>query len=186
MRILGIDPGSAVTGYGFVEQQGSALRHIAHGVFRLDRKLPPAARLAELQRLLLDVLQHHEPGAAAVEQSFVRPGNPHSALALAQARGVALATLAGAGLPVGEPTPQQVKRAVTGSGAAKKPQVQQMVKRLLSLDQAPVADASDALAVAICHAHQSQGGLARLPIAPRRRPSSRARAGQRWVVRRAR
>ena len=121
-----------------------------------------------------------------IERVFVRPSNPRSALVLGQARGAALAALGGAGLRVDELTPQEVKTAVAGAGNASKQQVQRMVKKLLSLGRVPAQDAADALAVAICRAHQ--GRLADLP-APRGRPRSRGRGSRSasgWVVRRAR
>lgn len=178
VSILGIDPGSAATGYGLVEREGGALRHIAHGVLRPPRALAPAGRLAWLHRTLLELARGHAPEVAVVEQVFVRAGNPKSALVLAEARGVVRAALAEAGLEVAELTPQEVKRSVTGSGNAKKPQVADMVKRLLALPAAPPADAADALAVAICRAHQ--GPLA--GQAQRRgRPRPRASGGLRVV-----
>ena len=184
MRILGIDPGSVATGFGVVEQRGGgALAHIAHGVLRPTRGASVAARLAEIHARVLATAREHEPALAVVERILVRPANPRSALVLAQARGAALAALAGAGLSVDEITPQQVKLAVTGGGAADKAQVQRMVQRLLGLARAPAQDAADALAAAIARA--TQGRLSALPLTPRtrRRP---ARATQNWVVRRAR
>ena len=183
MRILGIDPGSTVTGYGVVAREGSALRHVAHGTVRPRRGATSSERLAQLHAGICELVAAHAPDVAAVEQVFVRPGNPKSALVLGQARGVALAALGAAGLPTVEPTAQAVKLAVAGTGAASKEQVQAMVRRLLSLDRPPPADAADALAAAICRAHQ--GRLADLPLASR---AARGRASRNrdWVVRRSR
>lgn len=150
MRVLGIDPGSAATGWGMVELAGGALRHRGHGVVRT----PPggaARRLASLARALSELVERERPEVAAVEQIFVAR-SPRSALVLGQARGVILAVAALAGVPVVEYAPAEVKRAVTGSGRAGKPQVQWMVEALLSLPRRPARDAADALAVAICHA----------------------------------
>ncbi len=182
MRVLGIDPGSSVTGYGVVDCEGSSLRHVAHGTVRPRRTGSVAERLAEIHRALDEVVASHAPDAAVIEQVFVRPSNPKSALVLGQARGVALAALGARGLNVAEVTPQEVKSAVVGIGNASKEQVQQMVCRLLSLANAPAQDAADALAAAICRAHQ--GRLADLPKrGASRRPSPRTGS---WVVRRAR
>ena len=149
MRILGIDPGSHATGYGVIERQGNLLRHVAHGTLR-PRGASPEMRLHDLYRLLCEVVGHHEPDVAAVERVFVAQ-NARSALVLGQARGVALAACALAGLPTGEYTPAQVKVAVTGYGRAEKLQVMKMVQRLLGLVAPPPSDEADALAVAVCH-----------------------------------
>jgi len=182
LRVLGIDPGSTVTGYGVVEREGATLRHVAHGTVRPRRTGSPAERLAEIHRALCELVEMHEPEVAVIEQVFVRAGNPKSALVLGQARGVALAALGVHRLAVSEVTPQEIKSAVVGTGRASKLQVQQMVKRLLGLAHAPAQDAADALAAAICRAHQ--GRLAGLP-----RRATRARGRTRtasWVARRAR
>ncbi len=185
VRILGIDPGSAVTGYGVVEREGSALLHVAHGTLRPPRSSSLPERLAWIQSGIAEVVEAHEPTLAVVEKVFVRPSNPRSALVLGQARGAVLAALGAAGLRVDELTPQQVKAAVAGVGNASKDQVQRMVKRLLSLGRLPAQDAADALAAAICRAHQ--GRLADLPArSARGRGRARARSsrsGGDWVVR---
>ncbi|MBW2413445.1 MAG: crossover junction endodeoxyribonuclease RuvC [Deltaproteobacteria bacterium] len=155
MRILGVDPGTRATGYGLVDLDGSRLRRVAGGVIR-PASGPLGHRLAAIQARLAAVIEEFGPDSTAVEGVFAAR-NVRSALTLGHARGVALAALAAAGLEIGEYSPSQVKRAVTGHGAAAKPQVQQMVQRLLGLADAPPADEADALAVAICHGHSQAG-----------------------------
>lgn len=152
MRILGIDPGTRITGYGLVEKQGNRLLHIDNGaiVTRSDRELPQ--RLKAIHDGLVEVIDYYRPEVVAVEQIFVDK-NVQSALKLGHARGAALLTGVNAGLPVFEYTASQVKSAVVGYGKAAKRQVQQMVKVLLNLPEIAQEDAADALAVAICHAH---------------------------------
>ncbi len=156
MRILGIDPGLQVTGFGVIDQQGQQLRYVTSGCVRSGR-----GQLAERLRILLEglneVIAAHRPAEAAIEKVFVNV-NPQSTLALGQARGTAICAAVLAGLPVAEYTALQVKQSVVGSGHAKKEQVQQMVKRLLALPGVPGPDAADALACAICHAHGARLG----------------------------
>ncbi len=152
MRILGIDPGSSVTGYGVVERGAGRLVHVAHGTLRPPRNVPLASRLDYLYRTVADVISRHAPDCVVVEQVFVAV-SPRSALVLGQARGAILAAVAAGGLPVNEYTPARIKRSVTGNGRADKRQVKFMVKRLLALDRLPVNDAADALAAAISHAN---------------------------------
>ncbi len=187
MRILGIDPGSAVTGFGVVERVGSRaegggneIQHLAHGTLRPPARLAAAERLAALYADLADLISRHQPDAAVVERVFVA-ASPKSALVLGQARGVALAAIAARGIPVWEYSPSQIKQAVVGTGSASKAQVQAMAKRLLSLERLPAPDAADALAAAICHLHSSR--LAALGVVARSRPRKR-RADARPVVRR--
>lgn len=151
MRILGIDPGSRITGYGVVEHHSGRLRHIAHGTI-VTGEGDLAQRLRRIHDGLAAVIADTAPAAVAVEDIYVA-SNARSALKLGQARGVALLAGVLAGLPVFEYTAMQVKSAVVGYGRADKAQVQQMVKTLLALPAAAVTDASDALAVAICHGH---------------------------------
>ena len=191
MRILGIDPGSLVTGYGVVERRGAGLHHIAHGTLRQPRTAPLATRLAAIHAGIVAVIESHRPTRVVVEKVFVA-ANPRAALVLGQARGVALAAAAAAGLPVDELSPQAVKLAVAGTGAAQKLQVQRMVQRLLALELRPAPDAADALAAAFCAAQQSPRlTLALSELAPAlrvrhaRRPRGTARAG-RFVLRRIR
>jgi crossover junction endodeoxyribonuclease RuvC len=169
MRVLGIDPGSNVTGFGVVERRANGLFHVAHGCLRPPRGSPLPLRLHSLYRALAEVIEQHRPDTVAVEQVFVA-ASPRAALVLGQARGAVLAAVAASGLPVTEYTPAQIKQGVTGSGAAPKPQVQAMVRRLLALERPPAADAADALAAAIRHAHEPR--LVVLGVAARgaRRP----------------
>jgi crossover junction endodeoxyribonuclease RuvC len=171
LRILGIDPGSLVTGYGVVERSGADVRHVAHGTLRPPRAATLAARLAAVHEGIRQVIAAHRPDRVVVEQVFVA-SNARAALVLGQARGVALAAAAAAGLAVEELSPQEVKRAVAGHGAAPKAQVQRMVQRLLALRSAPAQDAADALAAALCRAHQ--GALVGLRPRPARRRRARA------------
>jgi crossover junction endodeoxyribonuclease RuvC len=161
LRILGIDPGLRVTGFGVIDKLGSRLTYVASGCIRTD----PHQSLPERIKTLLDgigeIIAAHCPLQSAVEKVFVNV-NPQSTLLLGQARGAAISALVGAGLPVAEYTALQVKQAVVGHGKAAKEQVQQMVRRLLQLPGDPSPDAADALACAICHAHGGQG-LGALP-----------------------
>src|SRR5712692_10111537 len=155
LRILGIDPGLRITGFGIIEKNGSKLAYIASGCIKSgDTDLPE--RLKIILENLREVIARHQPQQIALEKVFVNV-NPASTLALGQARGTAICAAVDAGLPVSEYTALQVKQAVVGNGHAKKVQVQEMVKRLLGLAGAPSADAADALACAICHAHGGQG-----------------------------
>jgi len=155
IRILGVDPGLRVTGFGLIERAGHRLVYVTSGVIRT-----PAAELPERLKAILDslseVISEHRPAQVAVEKVFVNV-NPHSTLLLGQARGAAICAAVARGLPVSEYTALQVKQAVVGNGHAAKEQVQAMVRRLLQLPGAPSADSADALACAICHAHGGQG-----------------------------
>jgi len=159
LRILGIDPGTNATGYGVVARDGSRVRHVAHGVIRPARAQAMAARLAQIHAGVVELIAEFAPDCIVIEQIFVAASG-RSAIVLGQARGVALAAIGAARLPVDEIAPQQIKLAVTGNGAAEKSQVQAMVRRLLALDALPARDAADALAAAICRAHRS-GAIAR-------------------------
>ena len=152
MIILGLDPGLAVTGWGVIEAEGNRLRHLANGQIRTDAKEQIPARLLALHGQLLAVLAEHRPEGAAVEEVFVND-NPQSTLKLGQARGVVLLAAASLSLPVGEYAARLVKKAVVGTGGAEKAQVHAMVQRLLPGVKVSGADAADALAVAITHAH---------------------------------
>ena len=155
VRILGIDPGLRVTGFGIIERKGASLTYIASGCVKSgDAEL--ADRLKTILAGLREIIGEHRPQQVALEKVFVNV-NPASTLALGQARGTAICAAVDAGLPVSEYTALQVKQAVVGNGHARKEQVQEMVKRLLGLAGAPSADAADALACAICHAHGGQG-----------------------------
>ncbi len=150
LRAAGIDPGTGRTGYGVVEIEGNRLRHVAHGVIVTRAADGLSERLGRIYTGLLEVFEAHLPAEVGVEGIF-HARNARSALTLGHARGAALLAAHRAGLPVHEYSPMQVKLAVVGYGAADKRQVQEMVRRLLGLGRAAPADASDALAVAICH-----------------------------------
>jgi crossover junction endodeoxyribonuclease RuvC len=150
--ILGVDPSLSCTGWGIVAKQGSRLSHIANGQIKTDPRAPLAERLVTLDRELTVVILRHRPDAAAVEEVFVNK-NPQSTLKLGQARGVCLLAAARAGLPVSEYATRLVKQAVVGTGGAEKAQVQAMLGVLLPGVKLAGADAADALAVAIAHAH---------------------------------
>jgi crossover junction endodeoxyribonuclease RuvC len=154
-RILGIDPGLRVTGFGILDARGNALCYVKSGCIRTTGSSLPI-RLGVIVRDLAFVIAEERPTEVAVEKVFVNV-NPNSTLLLGQARGAAIAAAVLAGLPVTEYTAGQVKQAVVGAGRAQKPQVQEMVRRLLALPGIPAADAADALAAAICHAHASTG-----------------------------
>lgn len=153
IRILGIDPGLRFLGWGVVESAGSRLTYVASGVVKPPREEALAARLAVLYEGLSEILQTYRPDEAAVEETFVNR-DPVSTLKLGQARGVALLAPARSGILVGEYAANQVKKTVVGVGHADKKQVQAMVKVLLPRAQFSSADEADALAIAICHAHQ--------------------------------
>lgn len=155
MRILGIDPGSRITGYGVIESDGRHSRHIASDGIRLSEG-PLSQRLGHIFREVAEVIALHHPDCMVVEQVFVAR-NPSSALKLGQARGAAICAGVIAGLPVHEYSPREAKLAIVGTGAADKMQVQHMIRLLLSLNARPQADAADALAIALCHAHTSSG-----------------------------
>ncbi|TAK50530.1 MAG: crossover junction endodeoxyribonuclease RuvC [Betaproteobacteria bacterium] len=157
-RILGIDPGLRVTGFGVIERSGSRLAYVSSGCVRSGAG-ELAARLKTILEGLNEVIALHRPGEVAIEKVFVNV-NAQSTLALGQARGTAICAAVLAGLPVAEYTALQVKQSVVGKGHAAKDQVQHMVRRLLALPGDPSPDAADALACAICHAHG--GALGRL------------------------
>ena len=167
MRILGIDPGSHITGYGLIDQQGNRLLHIDNGAIVTRSADPLAQRLQTIHQDLVRVITTYRPEVMAVEQVFLAK-NAVSALKLGHARGVVLLSGINAGLSVVEYSALQVKSAVVGYGRADKGQVQQMVKALLKLPEIAQEDAADALAVAICHAH-SHGVNQQLQIARRGR-----------------
>jgi crossover junction endodeoxyribonuclease RuvC len=156
MRVLGIDPGATATGYGLVELKGDTLSALRFGAIAAPGKLPFALRLLRIYQELRTLLTKERPDCAAIEAVFFAR-NVQSALRLGQARGVALLALAEAGLPIHEYSALEVKQAVSGYGQAGKAQVQEMVRLLLNLPEAPTpADAADALAIAICHLHASR------------------------------
>ncbi|MEZ5894389.1 MAG: crossover junction endodeoxyribonuclease RuvC [Parvularculaceae bacterium] len=154
IRILGVDPGSAATGWGVVDTAGPRLSYVASGVIRPKRGADHAVKLAEIFEGLKAVIAEFAPDEAAVEETFVN-ASPRDALVLGQARGVALLAPSLAGLSVAEYAANSVKKSVVGRGHADKTQVAHMVKVLLPKCGSPAADEADALAVAICHAHHS-------------------------------
>lgn len=152
MRILGIDPGSRVTGYGVISVRGHEIGFVACGTIRTGADPDFSRRLLTIFRDLCEVIVTHRPVVAAVEDIFMSR-NPRSALKLGHARGAAVVAALSHGLSVVDYTPRRVKQSVAGYGQAEKSQVQSMVRVLLDLDSTPSEDAADALAVAICHAH---------------------------------
>jgi crossover junction endodeoxyribonuclease RuvC len=152
VKILGLDPGLGTTGWGLIEADGNRLSHVANGQIRTDAAAPLARRLATLADQLEALIGDSVPAAAAVEEVFTNQ-NPQSTLKLGPARGVVLMCAARAGIDVGEYAPRLVKKAVVGVGNAEKAQVHAMVSRLLPGVKIAGADAADALAVAITHAH---------------------------------
>jgi crossover junction endodeoxyribonuclease RuvC len=154
MIILGIDPGSRITGYGIISKQGNRLIHIDNGAIFTQSAKDFPQRLEQIFKGLSAVIAQYQPDAVAVENVFLAK-NAQSALKLGQARGAAIVAAVNVGLSVFEYTALQVKQAVVGSGRAEKVQVQQMIKALLNLPEVAQEDASDALAVAVCHAHSA-------------------------------
>lgn len=159
-RILGIDPGSRITGWGVIEVQGPSLRFIAAGHLNIgDHAI--AGRLQRIFQGLLTVIDEHAPAQAAIEKVFMHR-NVASAITLGQARGAAICAVGQRELPLSEYSPTQIKQAIVGSGHAAKEQIQHMMKMMLNPGTALQADAADALAVAVCHGHTAQT-LARVP-----------------------
>ena len=156
MIVLGIDPGTAITGYGLVREEDGQAVALAYGAITTPSNLSLPNRLILLQRELAAVIDQHQPDQSAVEQLFFNK-NVRTALAVGHARGVVLLTLAQANIPIYEYTPLEVKQAVTGNGRADKAQVQQMVTLLLNLSKIPKPDdVADALAIALCHLHSAR------------------------------
>lgn len=157
MKILGIDPGTATTGFGVIEKRGSTLTFVDAGVITTPPEMSMPNRLGEIYAGLNEIISHHQPDCMAVELLYFAT-NVTNAITVGQARGVVLLAAAEAGLEVGEYTPLQVKQAVTGYGKADKKQIQEMVKMILGLDGIPKPDdAADGLAIAITHANQVVG-----------------------------
>ncbi|MGH8119481.1 MAG: crossover junction endodeoxyribonuclease RuvC [Gammaproteobacteria bacterium] len=161
-RILGIDPGSIITGYGIIDIDGNHARHVSHGSIRINSETLPE-KLRHIFNQITWLAGEFHPEEMAIEKVFMHK-NADSALKLGQARGTAITACALQDIKVFEYTPNQVKQATVGRGHAEKQQVQHMIKVLLCLDRAPQADAADALAIALCHAH-TRAFMSRLPKA---------------------
>ncbi|HIP88358.1 MAG TPA: crossover junction endodeoxyribonuclease RuvC [Anaerolineales bacterium] len=156
MRVLGVDPGTATTGYGVVEETVDGLRALAYGVITTPAGRPLPHRLRTIYRELGRLAREWQPDAAAVEELYFSV-NVRTAMSVGQARGVVLLALAEAEIPVAEYSPLAVKQALTGYGGAEKRQMQEMVRMLLGLPEIPRPDdAADALAVAVCHLHSAR------------------------------
>ena len=155
MKILGIDPGYAIMGYGIIEASGNHLDSRKYGALTTNSKMDMPDRLKHIYNALMDIIYEFEPEAASVEELFFNT-NSKTALLASQARGVAILACANSGIPVYEYTPLQIKQALVGYGRAEKAQMQAMVKTVLNLSHIPKPDdAADALAAAICHWHTS-------------------------------
>jgi crossover junction endodeoxyribonuclease RuvC len=159
VRIIGIDPGSRITGVGIIEIDGDRIKTLTYGVIKAGTGDFPE-RLGKIFRGVKDAVAEYQPQMAAVESVFVSH-NPSSAIKLGQARGAAICALVEGGLSVAEYAPRAIKQALVGRGGADKAQVQHMVRILLSLQENPSEDAADALAVALCH-HHTEGTLRRM------------------------
>lgn len=150
MRVIGIDPGSRITGYGVVEKKGSFLLHVDNGCLTTKKESPLPDRLLQIYESLMETIERFQPQAIAIEEVFFSK-NVASALKLGESRGVALLAATQKKIPIFEYSTREVKQAITGYGQATKEQIQQMVQRLLKLPEVAQVDASDALALAICH-----------------------------------
>ena len=151
MRVIGIDPGTMVCGYGVIDSVGSKMKAVHFGAVRVRKGMTFPERLVHIHKALLEVIREHKPERAAIERLFVGK-NVRSAMATGEGRGIAVLTAALEGLPVHEYTPAEIKKAVVGVGGAHKTQVQEMVRIILGLEEVPRPhDAADALAIAICH-----------------------------------
>lgn len=168
MRILGLDPGSRICGYGIIDEDAGDLRYVECGVLTAPEDRAMEDRLGEIARGLHEIIHELRPTVVAVEDVFVHAQNPRSGLALAQARGMALAVIGLSGLRVASYPPAVVKKAVAGQGAAAKDQVARMVQALIGLRSLPRADAADALAIAITHGRTQRPTSAKLVPAVRR------------------
>lgn len=162
MRILGIDPGIAIVGFGLIEAERSQVKMLQYGAITTEAGLPLSTRLCRIERDMEELIAQLGPDAIAVEELFFS-NNITTGIAVAHGRGVILCTAEKSGVPLYEYTPMQVKQAVVGYGLAEKKQVMDMVKRLLKLKAVPRPDdAADALAIAICHARSATSLLSRL------------------------
>lgn len=161
MRILGIDPGYAILGFGILDMKGNQFSVVDYGVITTEAGMEMPARLEIIYKELIQLIERHKPQAVAMEELFFNK-NAKTAILVAQARGVAIVACMNAGLDFYEYTPLQIKQALTGYGRADKNQMQQMVKILLHLEEIPKPDdAADALAVAVCHGNSNQNNRVR-------------------------
>jgi crossover junction endodeoxyribonuclease RuvC len=157
--IVGIDPGSRITGYGVIERRGGLISYVDSGIIRCGPRDERPERLRKIKEALDEVLERHHPDSLAVEEIFVSK-NPRSTLTLGEVRGVVILAAAEAGIPVFEYSPREVKSSVVGKGAAHKGQVAAMIGRLLEFDREPATeDETDALAVAFCHGLRESGAM---------------------------
>jgi len=156
MRVLGIDPGTAILGFGVIEKQLSSLSVLSFGCLRLSARLSFSAKLKAIFEKIEDVVSEFQPDSVAIESLFYAK-NPKVAIKMAHARGVILFAAENQGLPIAEYSPREVKQSVTGNGGASKEQVQRMLQQILVMKEIPTPlDASDALAVAMCHLHRAK------------------------------
>jgi len=156
MRILGIDPGYAIMGYGIIEKKGSRIFPIAYGSLETDKDLPMPQRLKHLYAGLMDAIAEYQPEEASIEELYFQ-NNAKTAIFVGEARGIAVLACVNSGLRIFEYTPMQIKTSVTGYGKADKRQVQEMVKTILGFEEIiKPDDTSDALAAAICHSYQGE------------------------------
>lgn len=174
-RVIGIDPGSTITGYGVIDSDGVRSVYVTHGHIRVKGETFPE-RLGHIHEAIGDVIDQWNPVSASIEQVFVS-NNPMSALKLGQARGAAITAVVSRGLSVAEYSARTVKQVVTGSGAADKTAVLTFVKRQLDIQRVVQVDAGDGLAIALCHAHSALGSTRALMPATKRRSRGR---GLRW------
>ncbi|GAA3408286.1 crossover junction endodeoxyribonuclease RuvC [Paenibacillus hodogayensis] len=155
MRVLGIDPGIAIVGFGFIDKQGHKLTPVQYGSIQTESTTDPAVRLQEVYEATVHLIDKYKPDAMAIEKLFFNK-NVTTAMTVGQARGVLMLAAVQQGIPIAEYTPLQVKQAIVGYGKAEKKQVQEMVRMFLKLSAAPKPDdVADALAIAICHAHSA-------------------------------
>lgn len=159
--ILGIDPGSRITGYGLIKEGAARIEYLDSGCIRTSATETLSQKLLQIYDGICYLMDHYAPNEVAIEQVFMHQ-NPSSALKLGHARGVAMVAAASHRAPISEYAPREIKQTVVGYGAAEKTQVSHMVVSLLGLSSAPQADAADALAIAICHSHMRRGFSARL------------------------
>jgi len=153
MRILGIDPGYAIMGWGVVEKKGSSITPVAYGAITTDKDMPMPDRLKHLYTSLMEIIAEYQPEEASIEELYFN-SNAKTVIFVGEARGVAVLSCANSGVEIFEYTPLQIKTTITGNGRAEKKQVQAMVKKLMCLDEVPKPDdTADAIAAAICHSY---------------------------------